>query len=237
MLLRPGSGTAMSRAKQGGLSVSAKHKRPFYVFAAVAAICCMVLVTGMRTSKAEAPPGPDTATLAEDELVIEDSGDPIHPRDEVRLALAVDARVRAAVLWATAGRSGDGSGSLPEDSGTPPPNGSDDPSDPGIGDIDGEPLPNAPGTGEPVDGGDSDNTVVETRPQGDEEQTGDESETTTPEDDTDTGEEEPDEEEPDEEETVGPLDDPTDDPSDGTDEGAGMDTDETPDEGTDPDQN
>ena len=28
--------------------MSAKHKRPFYVFAAVAAVCCLVLVTGMR---------------------------------------------------------------------------------------------------------------------------------------------------------------------------------------------
>jgi hypothetical protein len=34
-------------------SVSAKHKRPFYVFAAVAAVCCMVLVTGVRGSKAD----------------------------------------------------------------------------------------------------------------------------------------------------------------------------------------
>ncbi len=33
--------------------MSAKHKRPFYIFAAVAAICCMVLVTGIRGSKAE----------------------------------------------------------------------------------------------------------------------------------------------------------------------------------------
>ena len=33
--------------------MSAKHKRPFYIFAAVAAICSMVLVTGIRGSKAE----------------------------------------------------------------------------------------------------------------------------------------------------------------------------------------
>ncbi len=33
--------------------MSAKHKRPFYVFAAVAAVCCMVLVTGIRGSKAD----------------------------------------------------------------------------------------------------------------------------------------------------------------------------------------
>jgi hypothetical protein len=38
--------------------VSAKHKRPFFVFAAVAAICCMVLVTGVR-SKADGSGSPE----------------------------------------------------------------------------------------------------------------------------------------------------------------------------------
>ena len=38
--------------------MSAKHKRPFYVFAAVAAVCCMVLVTGIRGSKADDGGGP-----------------------------------------------------------------------------------------------------------------------------------------------------------------------------------
>lgn len=33
--------------------MSAKHKRPFYVFAAVAVVCSMVLVTGVRGSRAE----------------------------------------------------------------------------------------------------------------------------------------------------------------------------------------
>lgn len=33
--------------------MSAKHKRPFYVFAAVAAICCMVLVTGIHGNRTD----------------------------------------------------------------------------------------------------------------------------------------------------------------------------------------
>ncbi len=41
--------------------MSAKHKRPFYVFAAVAAVCCMVLVTGIRGSRADDGGGPVVA--------------------------------------------------------------------------------------------------------------------------------------------------------------------------------
>jgi hypothetical protein len=41
--------------------LSAKHKRPFAVFAAVAIICAMVLITGVR-SKAEAPLVPDAGS-------------------------------------------------------------------------------------------------------------------------------------------------------------------------------
>ena len=33
--------------------MSAKHKRPFYVFAAVALLCTMVLVSGVRGSRAD----------------------------------------------------------------------------------------------------------------------------------------------------------------------------------------
>ena len=38
--------------------MTAKHKRPFYVFAAVALLCCMVLVAGVRGSRADDGRGP-----------------------------------------------------------------------------------------------------------------------------------------------------------------------------------
>ena len=44
--------------------MSAKHKRPFYVFAAVAAICCLVLVIGMRPDKANSVREPGTVSSA-----------------------------------------------------------------------------------------------------------------------------------------------------------------------------
>jgi hypothetical protein len=40
------------------MSLSAKHKRPFAVFAAVAIMCAMVVITGVR-SKADVPPVPE----------------------------------------------------------------------------------------------------------------------------------------------------------------------------------
>ena len=43
--------------------MSAKHKRPFYVFAVVAAMCSLVLVTGIRTSGGRAT-GAETAATA-----------------------------------------------------------------------------------------------------------------------------------------------------------------------------
>jgi hypothetical protein len=55
--------------------VSAKHKRPFFVFAAVAAVCCMVLVTGIRGSKADDGRIPVVA----DGSSVSDAGAPIAP--------------------------------------------------------------------------------------------------------------------------------------------------------------
>lgn len=56
--------------------MSTKHKRPFVVFAAVAAICCMVLVTGVR-SKADGSHTPDVFSAT-----VETAGPPISPLPE-----------------------------------------------------------------------------------------------------------------------------------------------------------
>ncbi len=58
--------------------MSAKHKRPFFVFAAVAAVCCMVLVTGIRGSRADDGHVPVVA----DNSSVAGAGAPIAPIPE-----------------------------------------------------------------------------------------------------------------------------------------------------------
>jgi hypothetical protein len=65
------------------MSVSAKHKRPFAVFAAVAVICGMVLVTGVSRSKAEPPHGPDYFSAT-----VTDGGPPLAPLPEAEGSVA-----------------------------------------------------------------------------------------------------------------------------------------------------
>ena len=206
--------------------MSAKHKRPFYVFAAVAAICCVVLVTGIREAGSSSGSGTGENELAGAEL--NGAGEPIGRRAEIRLAKAVDARLREATLGSPAGGPADGSGPASTGDTEPPRSTPDadetgDPPVPESGDIEGEPTDNIPDTDDPVD--DGDDPPVATRPPGDEDEAGDEEPTeeeTEQEADSDGDPDDP-----------GPLDetedpDGTDDPSD---EGAGMDTDEAPDEG------
>ena len=210
--------------------MSAKHKRPFYVFAAVAAVCCLVLVTGY--SGADPSPGSETGKkeLAADD--ISDGHRPIAPLVAMQKKLTLEA-----VLADTAGGAGDESESGPSSTGgtepprsTPDADETGDPPVPGSDAIDGDPPPSdTDDTDDPVDEGDS--PPVATRPPGEEEdQAGPPpaDEETEQEADSD-GDPDGDEEEP------GPLDetedpDGTDDPSD---EGAGMDTDEAPDEAPD----
>ena len=60
--------------------MSAKHKRPFYVFAAVAAICSMVLVTGIRGSKADDGRAPVFAGSCGDQPRVTDCSGPRRAR-------------------------------------------------------------------------------------------------------------------------------------------------------------
>ena len=77
--------------------MSAKSKRPFYVFAVVAAICALVLVTGIRTSKAGPPSGEPTVSAGS--TMFDSAGRPIGP-----LAEAMDARLHEAMLAKHRGR-------------------------------------------------------------------------------------------------------------------------------------
>lgn len=72
--------------------MSAKHKRPFYVFAGVAAICGLVLVTGIRGSKADdgGPPAFVTAPIAGVESSSDDLADAPASRPDPGLLLALD---------------------------------------------------------------------------------------------------------------------------------------------------
>ena len=177
--------------------MSAKSKRPFYVFAVVAAICALVLVTGIRTSKAGPPSGEPTVSAGS--TMFDSAGRPIGP-----LAEAMDARLHEAMLGSTAG---DGSGSPSPDglgnlNSPSNPDQRDDRPDPESGDPSDPPLPGLPGTPETDDPAeDGDDPPIEARgPQEDDDATdnGDESEG---ESETATPEEDPD---PDEEEPVGP---------------------------------
>jgi len=183
------------------------------VFAVVAAICALVLVTSIRTSKAEPP----IVTAA-----IEYADMPM----ELRVATQKTIALEETLARATDGGSVAGPGaSAPGDSGAPSspsnPAETDDPSDPDAGDISDPPLPRPPGTpGTDDPAVDGDEGPIETRPHGDEDadESEGESETATPEDDPD----------PDEEEPVGPPDE-TEDPDEGDEGDGGVGTQENPD--------
>jgi hypothetical protein len=186
--------------------VSAKHRRPFYVFAVVAAICSLVLVTGIRSSRADPTPG--NVTVAPDT-----SGAPFEVQRDGRELKPVDVNEqKARVVHAfrdTDGGSGDGSGHSwsggTETLGaTPDSEDGDGQLDP-EGDIDGQRTRDGAGGDDPAD---DDGPSLDARP---------ETQTNTPNEDPDAGEPGT-EEDPDEEEPTGPQEE-TEDPSD---EGEGL---------------
>jgi hypothetical protein len=209
------------------LSVSANHKRPFYVFAVVAAICSLVLVTGLRGKANTSPPDEAVATAS---ITVNSAGVTIE-----KLARAVDARVMNTKYGVLLGGTGRDRGPTSEggtDSFDPTPSPDDtdgEPNGSGLGDIEGGETPPAPeGSESDVPGDEGD--VIETRPQGDEEaDDGDESQTNQPNEDPDSQTD--DGEETDDDETVGPEDDETGEP---TDQGDGYDGDQDQGDGQDP---
>ena len=191
--------------------MSARHKRPFYVFAVVAAICSLVLVTGMR-GKAASPPAPEIAGPG----MTTGAPAPLKDAEEIDalVAQAVATQKDYVVHEMIVERDGvpgedpssspsDGTG-LPE--GTPGQDQDESGPDSGLSAPPGEELPGSPPTDDPDDG-----PSLETRPGDDKSQTN----VPNPDPDGDTDGEDTDGEG--EEGTPGPLDE-TDGP---TDEGDG----------------